>query len=82
MIRCIEHEKYPNCVRLCTLGTVVSDMGQMGRLRMVKNINFLRHQKNIFDILKNSDLSFFKRSTFLAVFWVSGGKISVPIQVL
>ena len=71
MIRCIEHEKYPNCVRLCTLGTVVSDMG---RLRMVKNINFLRHQKNIFDILK--------RSTFLAVFWVSGGKILVPIQVL
>ena len=33
MIRCIEHEKYPNCVRLRTVGTVVSDMG---RLRMVK----------------------------------------------
>ena len=79
MIRCIEHEKYPNCVRLRTVGTVVSDMG---RLRMVKNINFLRHQKYFFDTLKNSDFSFFKRSTFLAVFWVSGGKIEVPIQVL
>ena len=79
MIRCIEHEKYPNCVRLRTVGTVVSDMG---RLRMVKNINFLRHHKNIFDTLKNSDFSFFKRSTFLAVFWVSGGKIEIPIQVL
>ena len=34
MIRCIEHEKkHPNCVRLRTVGTVVSDMG---RLRMVK----------------------------------------------
>ena len=64
---------------LRTVGTVVSDMG---RLRMVKNINFLRHHKNIFDTLKNSDFSFFKRSTFLAVFWVSGGKIEVPIQVL
>ena len=79
MIRCIEHEKYPNCVRLRTVGTVVSDMG---RLRMVKNINFLRHHKNIFDTLKTSDFSFFKRSTFLAVFWVSGGKIEIPIQVL
>ena len=68
MIRCIEHEKYPNCVRLRTVGTVVSDMG---RLRMVKNINFLRHQKNFFDTLKNSDFSFFKRSTW-TVFWVSG----------
>ena len=77
MIRCIEHEKYPNCVRLRTVGTVVSDMG---RLRMVKNINF--HHKNIFDTLKNSDFSFFKRSTFLAVLWVSGGKIEIPIQVL